>query len=222
MEVQEDSNTPQQTGATSSTQASRPSQQRSSSPPRPRQPGTLRTPEQVKEEQARLLTLLQTLDPAVIVNQVVQAITFFGGLPDGPAVFPESGEGNGRGSAFVEWIAEIFPNPNKKWNPKDVRVRDVVGVKRPRGRPKGSKASKVRKDKGTKKPWIGRGKKPGRPPKNRTAQQLGAIQPSGATGETRDDGDWVDVVDIDDDGHDVSHGMEGGDDTPSEPRQKRL
>ncbi|KAI2622952.1 hypothetical protein GGS26DRAFT_583749 [Hypomontagnella submonticulosa] len=99
---------------------------------------------ETKAEQARLLTLLRTLPPNTVVDQLCKALAFFGGIPDAPppadGKFPESAEANGSGSLFVGWIAEIFPNLD---NPRRRR--------RPRGRPKGSKASKSRSDKGIKK-----------------------------------------------------------------------
>jgi hypothetical protein len=67
----------------------------------------------VKAEQARLLTLLRSLNPVVVVDRLCTALSFFGGIPGAPPpaddVFPESEESNGAGSLFVSWIAEIFP-----------------------------------------------------------------------------------------------------------------
>jgi hypothetical protein len=119
-------------------------------PPPPRSQAL--SPEETKAEQARLLTLLRTLPHANIVDQLCKALAFFGGIPDAPPPqdgrFPESGEANGPGSLFVGWISEIFPDLDRP-------VRPVITLsappKRPRGRPKGSKGTKARRDKGIKK-----------------------------------------------------------------------
>lgn len=110
---------------------------------------------ETKTEQARLLTLLRTLSPNLVVDQLCKALAFFGGIPDAPppadGKFPESAEANGSGSLFVGWIAEIFPNleePRRRIAPLPVQS---LSQRRPRGRPKGSKASKSRSDKGVKK-----------------------------------------------------------------------
>ncbi|KAL7942328.1 hypothetical protein V8C42DRAFT_354867 [Trichoderma barbatum] len=170
-------------------------------------------PHEAKAEQARLLTLLRSLNPVVVVDQLCKALAYFGGIPGAPssqdASFPESGHNNGQGSIFVGWVAEIFPpvegNPSAI-APHPSLQSDIVSaaaaavavasdmplssqslnlshpataapapssstdaaaepshsseaqnataatpVKRPRGRPKGSKSSKPRIDKGIKK-----------------------------------------------------------------------
>ncbi|KXJ89193.1 hypothetical protein Micbo1qcDRAFT_206762 [Microdochium bolleyi] len=125
---------------------------------------------EVKSEQARLLTLLRTLPPSTVVDQICKALAFFGGIPEAPPPadghFPASGEANGQGSLFVGWVSEIFPNleqprqPVPRPPPSPPTLQPIVeatsqlvpqSVKRPRGRPKGSKATKVRSDKGIKK-----------------------------------------------------------------------
>lgn len=119
-------------------------------PPRPL------TVAETKTEQARLLTLLRTLPHHAVVDQICKGLAFFGGVPDAPppadGKFPESAEANGSGSLFVGWIAEIFPDLD---HPRPRYVEDpaaqAAGQKRPRGRPKGSKATKSRSDKGLKK-----------------------------------------------------------------------
>ncbi|KAI0593434.1 hypothetical protein F4775DRAFT_586841 [Biscogniauxia sp. FL1348] len=121
--------------------------------PAPRIPLTMA---ETKSEQARLLTLLRTLSPNLVVDQICKALAFFGGIPDAPpptdGKFPESAESNGPGSLFVGWIAEIFPNLER---PRRSTLSSApppsVSQRRPRGRPKGSKASKARSDKGIKK-----------------------------------------------------------------------
>lgn len=118
-------------------------------------------PEEVKEHQARLLTLLRSLQPVRVVDQLCKALAYFGGIPDAPppqgGKFPDSAEANGSGAIFVGWLAEIFPDVDAQGRRKPRPLRAPVPPteqspeKRGRGRPKGSKASKVRSDKGIKK-----------------------------------------------------------------------
>ncbi|KUI66857.1 hypothetical protein VM1G_01490 [Cytospora mali] len=118
-------------------------------------------PKETKEEQARLLTLLRTLQPVAVVDQLCKALAYFGGVPEAPppqdGKFPESAEANGSGSVFVGWVAEIFPDLDAQGRPKSRPFRAPepspaqIVEKRGRGRPKGSKASKFRSDKGVKK-----------------------------------------------------------------------
>ncbi|KAI0484747.1 hypothetical protein GGR56DRAFT_615237 [Xylariaceae sp. FL0804] len=114
-----------------------------------------------KAEQARLLTLLRSLPHHTVVDQICKALAFFGGIPDAPppadGKFPESEEYNGSGSLFVGWIAEIFPDLDRPRRPAQVEPEPTPSQtttqnqRRPRGRPKGSKATKARSDKGLKK-----------------------------------------------------------------------
>ncbi|KFZ18391.1 hypothetical protein V502_04115, partial [Pseudogymnoascus sp. VKM F-4520 (FW-2644)] len=109
--------------------------------------------EETKYEQARLLTLLRSISPLAVVDQMCKALAFFGGIPGAPApedeAFPASEDANGSGALFVGWLSEIFPELERKvWRSSGT---GSARGKRPRGRPKGSKASKVRKDKGIKK-----------------------------------------------------------------------
>lgn len=132
-------------------------------PPKERPEPFLRPldPKETKEEQARLLTLLRTLQPVAVVDQLCKALAYFGGVPEAPppqdGKFPESAEANGSGSVFVGWVAEIFPDIDAQGRPKARPFRALepspaqVVEKRGRGRPKGSKASKFRSDKGVKK-----------------------------------------------------------------------
>ncbi|KAK6958202.1 hypothetical protein Daesc_000997 [Daldinia eschscholtzii] len=110
---------------------------------------------ETKTEQARLLTLLRTLPPHTVVDQLCKALAFFGGIPEAPppadGKFPESAEANGSGSLFVGWIAEIFPNLKEPRRRASFPSTQSINQRRPRGRPKGSKASKSRSDKGIKK-----------------------------------------------------------------------
>ncbi|KAI1269199.1 hypothetical protein F5Y18DRAFT_178767 [Xylariaceae sp. FL1019] len=140
---------------------------------------------ETKGEQARLLTLLRTLPHHTVVDQICKGLAFFGGIPDAPppvdGKFPESAEANGSGSLFVGWIAEIFPDPNRPRRTMPAPVDPAEMPKRPRGRPKGSKATKSRSDKGIKKGSQKSGK--------------GAEFP----GQDPHDESWVDVdVDVDD------------------------
>lgn len=72
------------------------------------------SPSETKFEQARLLTLLRSLDPATVVDQICKATSYFGGVQmDAPLdcdSFPPSETGYGSGANFVGWLAEIFPN----------------------------------------------------------------------------------------------------------------
>ncbi|ODA76629.1 hypothetical protein RJ55_07900 [Drechmeria coniospora] len=142
-----------------------------SSPPLPPADGP--TPQEAKAEQARLLTLLRTLHPLLVVEQLCRGLAYFGGIPGAPPPthgdFPQSAARNGRGSLLVGWLSEIFPHVDK---PDAISpplhlppLSSIAGPplsgsvappgpptgKRPRGRPKGSKSSKVRKDKGVQK-----------------------------------------------------------------------
>ncbi|KAI1415656.1 hypothetical protein F5Y13DRAFT_207334 [Hypoxylon sp. FL1857] len=130
----------------------------------PTQPLTIA---ETKTEQARLLTLLRTLQPTLVVDQLCKALAFFGGIPDAPppadGKFPESAEANGSGSLFVGWIAEIFPNLDEPRRRAPVPAIQYVHPRRPRGRPKGSKASKSRSDKGIKKGTKGTSNQPQEP-----------------------------------------------------------
>ncbi|KAI0449323.1 hypothetical protein F5B21DRAFT_51127 [Xylaria acuta] len=170
-------------------------------PPRPL------TVAETKTEQARLLTLLRTLPHHTVVDQICKGLAFFGGIPDAPppadGKFPESAEANGSGSLFVGWIAEIFPDLD---HPRPRHVEEPAAQtgsqKRPRGRPKGSKATKSRSDKGFKK---------------------GSQKTSkGAEDQTQDhqDDSWVDVEDsvleLNDNG-DLVEAMAALRDAPSTP-----
>ncbi|KAM0437448.1 hypothetical protein ACHAPT_001810 [Fusarium lateritium] len=138
------------------------------------------SPHDTKTEQARLLTLLRSLHPILVVDQLCKALAYFGGIPGAPpptdGVFPQSAATNGPGSLFVAWVSEIFPHldnidkaavtqappaippigaPEATSNTNSSTANAApVTVKRSRGRPKGSKSSKVRKDKGIKKKGV--------------------------------------------------------------------
>ncbi|KAI9171939.1 hypothetical protein HJFPF1_01430 [Paramyrothecium foliicola] len=157
-------------------------QSENNSPAYPRPPGL--PPHVTKSEQARLLTLLRSLHPVLVVDQLCKALAYFGGIPGAPPPannkFPESVGANGSGALFVGWLAEIFPpvggsnagegtfpsppviaataatpgesvSTAEAANITNLAAPAEAPVKRSRGRPKGSKSSKVRKDKGIKK-----------------------------------------------------------------------
>ncbi|KFY32237.1 hypothetical protein V494_07880, partial [Pseudogymnoascus sp. VKM F-4513 (FW-928)] len=58
--------------------------------------------EETKYEQARLLTLLRSISPLAVVDQMCKALAFFGGIPGAPApedeAFPASEDANGSGA----------------------------------------------------------------------------------------------------------------------------
>lgn len=156
------------------------------------------SPEMARAEQRRLLTLIQSLHPSLVVDQLCRALAYFGGIPAPPPttefVFPNSDRMNGNGRSFIGWLSEIFPPmdlanlPGPAWvavpaheaaqsgssrPPEQITpyapaavtaaaaapreedqapADDPSGLpKRRRGRPKGSKSTKPRKDKGSKK-----------------------------------------------------------------------
>lgn len=180
------------------------------------------TPEAVKTEQGRLLTLVRSLHPTLVVDQLCRALAYFGGapgtLPSTELTFPESDRMNGSGKSFVGWLAEIFPPmdlenlPQPSWIAMPVQETTPSGAigeadqakpdvtepssrslehassngmtitqKRPRGRPKGSKSTKTRKDKGFKKgervPTDGSAEGEGEAPPFQTSQLSQPSQP---------------------------------------------
>ncbi|KAF4775577.1 hypothetical protein HER10_EVM0012137 [Colletotrichum scovillei] len=106
-----------------------------------RRTSTLTTVETIAE-QARLLTLLRSLDPDLVVDQLCKGLKFFGGIANehtsSGASFPISAEANGSGSLFVGWLAEIFPALDQGAMPSAHQTK----LRRPRGRPKGSRNAK--------------------------------------------------------------------------------
>ncbi|KAH7326714.1 hypothetical protein B0I35DRAFT_142487 [Stachybotrys elegans] len=142
-----------------------------STQPQAPQPSAL-PPYETKAEQARLLTLLRTLNPVQVVDQLCKAVAYFGGIPSAPppanGAFPESSRAHGSGALLIGWMSEIFPQvsgipdasalsqpaghpANTAFTTASSTKDGSAPVKRARGRPKGSKSSKVRKDKGLKK-----------------------------------------------------------------------
>lgn len=181
-------------------------------------------PRETKAEQARLLTLLRTLHPILVVDQLCKALAYFGGIPGAPSptdgAFPSGAVTNGPGSLLVSWLAEIFPPVDDPaavgqhlnlpplsfvagqtgWDRPEATAAGAPPngpVRRARGRPKGSKSSKVRKDKGMKKsrpppstanpsgpqdvnqPMLADGRDPGNGPPSSVANN--AAQPTTAT-----------------------------------------
>ncbi|EPE26877.1 hypothetical protein GLAREA_02791 [Glarea lozoyensis ATCC 20868] len=71
-------------------------------------------PDETKSEQARLLTLLRSINPVTVVDQICKAVAYFGGIPGAPppedGIFPESANTRETGALFIGWLAEIFPN----------------------------------------------------------------------------------------------------------------
>ena len=158
------------------------------------------TSEETKYEQARLLTLLRSINPLTVVDQICKALAFFGGIPGAPPPenggFPESADANGSGMLFVGWLSEIFPELERKaWRPEVLKPREVNRGPRPRGRPKGSKASKVRKDKGIKKGPKHPNKIDGQGIKASTAQHSNPVSGTSAEVENMDE-EWVDITEL--------------------------
>ncbi|GKT55521.1 DNA binding domain with preference for a t rich regions-like protein [Colletotrichum tofieldiae] len=142
---------------------------------------------ETKAEQARLLTLLRSLQPVLVVDQLCKALAFFGEVSGAQSsadgVFPVSAEANGSGSLFVGWLAEIFPALGQGTIPS----AEHPPLKRPRGRPKGSKNAKGKKDKLARKRFD-----PAAPSANATGDSRAS---SGLVGESAVDDSWVDVDD---------------------------
>ncbi|TGO70279.1 hypothetical protein BOTNAR_0002g00630 [Botryotinia narcissicola] len=100
------------------------------------------TPDETKYEQARLLTLLRSINPVTVVDQVCKAVAYFGGIPGAPppedGIFPESANTRETGALFIGWLAEIFPdlsaNPEPPPIPRPQEPPSAKG-KRGRGRP---------------------------------------------------------------------------------------
>ncbi|KAF6844405.1 hypothetical protein CMUS01_01082 [Colletotrichum musicola] len=143
------------------------------------------TAAETKAEQARLLTLLKSLHPVLVVDQLCKALAFFGGIPGAQGSsntsFPLSAEANGTGSLFVGWLAEIFPAPGQGRSGLNTQQPTV---KRVRGRPRGSKNVK-NKEKTLRKRLALVGRPPQAPEGSCAADGL-------SDGITADDS-WVDV-----------------------------
>ncbi|KAI1351507.1 hypothetical protein F5Y01DRAFT_121487 [Xylaria sp. FL0043] len=202
-------NPPKKPGRKSSKKADEPVPDPDPGPPRPL------TVAETKAEQARLLALLRSLPHYTVVDQICKALAFFGGVPDAPppadGKFPESAYANGSGSLFVGWIAEIFPDLE---NPRPRYVEDTAvqtaSHKRPRGRPKGSKASKARSDKGLKKGSQKTGR--GAEEHIQDPQDDSWVDVEDSVLELNDDGDLVEAMTAARNAPDASStGLSGGD-----------
>ncbi|KAE8443344.1 hypothetical protein EG329_001987 [Mollisiaceae sp. DMI_Dod_QoI] len=79
-----------------------------------KQRGRPLAPDETKVEQARLLTLLRSINPVTVVDQICKAVAYFGGIPGAPppedGIFPESANTRETGALFIGWLAEIFPD----------------------------------------------------------------------------------------------------------------
>jgi hypothetical protein len=85
-------------------------------------------PDETKSEQARLLTLLRSINPVTVVDQICKAVAYFGGIPGAPppedGIFPESANTRETGALFIGWLAEIFPNVTAP-SPELMKAPDV-------------------------------------------------------------------------------------------------
>lgn len=92
------------------------------------------SPQQSKAEQARLLTLLRSLNPNIVVDQLCKGLVYFGGVPEAPlptrGAFPSSACNNGSGDLFISWIAELFPPQKEEPIARPVTV-DPISAERP-------------------------------------------------------------------------------------------
>ncbi|CAG8977870.1 hypothetical protein HYALB_00001747 [Hymenoscyphus albidus] len=84
-------------------------------------------PDETKMEQARLLTLLRSINPITVVDQICKAVAYFGGIPGAPppedGIFPESANTRETGALFIGWLAEIFPDLSSK-SPDIMKIAD--------------------------------------------------------------------------------------------------
>ncbi|TVY48288.1 hypothetical protein LOCC1_G001442 [Lachnellula occidentalis] len=96
-------------------------------------------PDETKMEQARLLTLLRSINPVTVVDQICKAVAYFGGIPGAPppedGIFPESANTRETGALFIGWLAEIFPDVTAAKSP-EVTKSEVKKKGRPFKGPK--------------------------------------------------------------------------------------
>lgn len=85
-------------------------------------------PDETKMEQARLLTLLRSINPITVVDQICKAVAYFGGIPGAPppedGIFPESANTRETGALFIGWLAEIFPDLSSK-SPEIIKMPEA-------------------------------------------------------------------------------------------------
>ncbi|QSZ30383.1 hypothetical protein DSL72_004906 [Monilinia vaccinii-corymbosi] len=116
------------------------------------------TPDETKYEQARLLTLLRSINPVTVVDQVCKAVAYFGGIPGAPppedGIFPESANTRETGALFIGWLAEIFPDLSSAPEAPIPKTQDPNALKGKRGR--------------------------GRPPRDSKGPENGTSEPPGA------------------------------------------
>ncbi|KAF8858135.1 hypothetical protein BDZ45DRAFT_704915 [Acephala macrosclerotiorum] len=76
-----------------------------------KQRGRPLAPDETKVEQARLLTLLRSINPVTVVDQICKAVAYFGGIPGAPppedGIFPESANTRETGALFIARSPEI-------------------------------------------------------------------------------------------------------------------
>ncbi|PMD48669.1 hypothetical protein L207DRAFT_413619 [Hyaloscypha variabilis F] len=101
-------------------------------------------PDETKFEQARLLTLLRSINPLTVVDQICKAVAYFGGIPGAPppedGIFPESANTRETGALFIGWLAEIFPDLSAK-SPEIPKEVAHGGGKKKGARPSKGKAA---------------------------------------------------------------------------------
>lgn len=100
-------------------------------------------PDETKVEQARLLTLLRSINPVTVVDQICKAVAYFGGIPGAPppedGIFPESANTRETGALFIGWLAEIFPDLSSRSPEVPTKVAAQTGKKKSRPSAAGKK-----------------------------------------------------------------------------------
>jgi len=102
-------------------------------------------PDETKFEQARLLTLLRSINPVTVVDQICKAVAYFGGIPGAPppedGIFPESANTRETGALFIGWLAEIFPDLSAQSPEVPKETAQGGGGKKKGARPSKGKAT---------------------------------------------------------------------------------
>ena len=97
------------------------------------------TPDETKYEQARLLTLLRSINPVTVVDQICKAVAYFGGIPGAPppedGIFPESANTRETGALFIGWLSEIFPDLARPAEEPTAYESPMSNGKKGKGRP---------------------------------------------------------------------------------------